>query len=182
MNEGNLALAGRGDYEIARCIFCLTGHEQRIADNINADQAAKAIYPVKTKRIRSRGVWREITSPLLPSYVFVYSAADFSGAALLRIPNVIRILTYADDGEGVLTGTDREFADLMWQRRGRVGILQAVRVGSRVEIVDGLFKQLKGRVMAMDRRKQMAKVELDIVGSMKHIWLSFDYFTEEKSE
>jgi len=182
MNEKIMGSGSHSHYEIARCIFCLTGYEQQIVDSINEGQLAKAIYPVKTKRIRSKGVWQEITSPLLPSYVFVYSSAGFSGAALLQIPNVIRILAYADDREGILTGTDREFADLMWQRRGRVGVLQAVRVGSRVEIVDGFFKQLRGRVIAMDRRKQVAKVELDVVGSMRHIWLSFDYFKEGKGE
>jgi len=66
MNEKIMGSGSHSHYEIARCIFCLTGYEQQIVDSINEGQLAKAIYPVKTKRIRSKGVWQEITSPLLP--------------------------------------------------------------------------------------------------------------------
>ena len=56
-----------------------------------------------------------------------------------------------------------------------IGVMKAVRVGERVEIVDGFFKAFKGRVIAMDKRRQTVKVELDVIGSVRTIWLPFDY-------
>jgi len=165
-------------YEVVRCLFCLTGREQLVADRINASGVARAIFPFKVKRSRYRGTWKEITAPLIPSYVFVYSDATLRAADLVKEPDVIRVLKYGEDFEGALIGDDRVFADLLWAQGGKIGILKAIRVGERVEIVDGLFKALKGRVITMDKRKQAAKVELDVVGSLKNIWLSFDYINE----
>ncbi|NLF28222.1 MAG: hypothetical protein GX592_10020 [Clostridiales bacterium] len=170
------------EYEAVRCVFCMTGHEQQVADSINEGRAAKAIFPVQIKRIRNRRTWQEVPVSLLPSYVFVYSDAELRSADLAKVQNVIRVLRYGDDSEGVLCGSDRTFADLLWARGGKLGVLKAMRVGERVEIVDGLFKALRGRVVAMDKRKQVAKVELDIVGSLRNIWLSFDYLKEGQGE
>ena len=180
MNEDSVPIGS--EYEVVRCVFCMTGYEQQVADLINESQAARAIFPIQIKRIRNRRTWQEMSVPLLPSYVFVYSGAELRAADLTKVQNVIRVLSYGDDPEGTLYGADRTFADLLWARGGRLGVLKAMRIGERVEIVDGLFKALRGRVVAMDKRKQVAKVELDIVGSLKNIWLSFDYLKEGQGE
>jgi transcription antitermination factor NusG len=168
------------EYEVVRCLFCLTGREQLVADRINASGVARAIFPFKIKRLCHRGTWREISVPLIPSYVFIYSDTNFRAADLAKEPDVLRVLKYGDDFEGILIGDDRVFANLLWAQGGKIGVLKAMRVGERVEIVDGVFKALKGRVVAMDKRKQAAKVELDVVGSLKNIWLSFDYINESE--
>ena len=82
----------------------------------------------------------------------------------------------------MLTGPDRQFADWIWQHGGLIGVLKAIRLGERVEIVDGLFKAFHGKVVQMDRRKQLARIELDILGGTKYLWLSYDCLKEPAEE
>lgn len=162
-------------YEVVRCLFCLTGREQQVIDEINASGIARAIFPQKVKRLRTRGVFQELSVPLFPGYVFVYSDTALHPASIAKVQDGLRILRYGDDSDGALVGADRAFADLLWSQDGLIGVMKAVRVGECVEIVDGFFKAFKGRVIAMDKRRQTVKVELDVVGSVRTIWLPFDY-------
>ena len=66
--------------------------------------------------------------------------SDFPGAQY-----IIRVLTYGDGGDALI-GRDREFADCSGGCNGRVGVMQALQVGERVEIIDGVFKQLRGTI------------------------------------
>lgn len=61
-------------------------------------------------------------------------------------------------------------------------MLKAIKLGDHVEIVDGLFKAFHGRVVQMDRRKQLARIELDILGGAKYLWLSYDCLKEPARE
>ena len=152
---------------------------------IEASSEARAVFPMKQKRVRKAGAWQSHDMPLLPGYVFVYTDASLQDFRhILSLPSlagVAHLLRYNDmDSDGALVGHDLDFADWLWRQDGRVNVLKAVREGERVLIVDGLFKDLNGLVVKMDRRKQTAKVQLDILGGAKYIWLSFDYIQEEK--
>ena len=52
--------------------------------------------------------------------------------------------------------------------------MRALQEGDRVEIIDGVFKQLRGRITRMDRRRKTVRVELDTQGAIRHIWLSYE--------
>ena len=165
------------DYAEVRCLFCLTGHEAAVVRAVEDKGIGRAIYPRKHKRLRRGTQWEDLYAPLLPGYVFVFSPAfdPAAQAALGGLQSVIRLLRYENrGGSAVLAGPDRQFADWLWRHGGLIGVLQAVRLGDRVEIVDGLFKAFHGRVVQMDRRKQTARIELDILGGTKYLWLSYD--------
>ena len=170
------------EYKYVRCLFCTTGKEQAVAKAIEAAGRGRALFPQRTKRILKNHVWEEQPCALLPGYVFVYSDeeqavfSDFPGAQY-----IIRVLTYGDGGDALI-GRDREFADWLWRLHGRVGVMQALPVGERVEIIDGVFKQLRGTITRMDKRRKTVRVQLDTQGAISHIWLSYEIIDRVQAE
>lgn len=127
------------------------------------------------------GVWTETVAPLMPGYVFVYSNDETDRYEELHsLPNVIRVLTYGD-GSNVLKGRDLEFADWLWRLKGHIEVMKAAQVGDRVEIIDGVFKQLHGTIIRMDRRRKTVCVLLDTEGTPKHLWLAYE-IVERRTE
>ena len=55
-----------------------------------------------------------------------------------------------------------------------LGTLAAVEINGRVQITDGLLKNYQGKVIKMDKRKQMAEIQLDIAGDVTSVWLSYE--------
>lgn len=167
------------DYRDVRCLFCTTGKEESAVRLIHAKEWGRAIFPKRVKRVLKGHEWVDVSTPLLPGYVFVYSGGkektwNSEGYELNRL---FRVLTYCE-GMDTLTGRDREFADWLWQLDGQVGSMKAVQVGDRIEVVDGLFKQLHGTITRMDRRRKTMRVELDTKGPIRQIWLSYEIIRE----
>ena len=161
-------------YTYARCLFCTTGKEEVVVRAIEESGHGQALFPQRMKKILKNGAWIERPTALLPGYVFVYSdeeTVNFSGFPGAQ--HVIRMLTYGD-GSNALIGRDREFAYWLWRLHGRVGVMQALQVGDRIEIVDGVFRQLHGTIARMDRRRKTVRVELDTQGAIRYIWLSYE--------
>ena len=107
--------------------------------------------------------------------MFVYSdeeQPDYKGFGGAQ--HILRTLMYGSDGSTALIGRDREFADWLWRLNGHVGVLKALQVGDRIEIVDGVFKQLRGTITKMDRRRKTVRVDLDTEGLLRHIWLAYE--------
>ena len=161
-------------YKYVRCLFCTTGKEEAVARGIEASGHGRALFPQRDKRFLVGRAWVERPVALLPGYVFVYSDEERAvyrsfGAA----QHIIRVLAYGG-GDDRLTGRDREFADWLWRLQGRVGVLKALEVGDRIEIVDGAFKQLRGRITKMDRRRRTVRVELDTSGAIRQLWLAYE--------
>ena len=52
--------------------------------------------------------------------------------------------------------------------------LKAVQAGDRIRIVDGVFSQLQGTILRMDRRRRTVHVALDTHGAIRQIWLAYE--------
>ena len=146
-----------------------------MAGAIQASGHGRALVPRRIKKILVNKQWMETAVALLPGYVFVYSNEEkakyqgFSGAKY-----ILRTLTYADTQQDILEGRDREFADWLWSLDGQIGIMKALQVGEKVEVVDGVFRQLHGTITRMDRRRKVMRVGLDGNGIFKQIWLTYE--------
>ncbi len=168
-------------YERVRCLFCNTGKEEQVVRLIQEKGWGRAVFARRIKTVQKNGAWTEVMHPLLPGYVFVYSGddedrhAEFSG-----LNHVIRVLTYGD-GTEILTGRDLEFAEWLWGLNGKIDVMKAAQVGDRVEIIDGVFKQLHGTVTKMDRRRRIARVSVETEGTPKQIWLAYE-IVEKRTE
>ena len=124
--------------------------------------------------MRSTGQWIEVSKPLLPGYVFVYSnEKQVRHDELAAVHHVAHILSY-ESGRDALIGGDLEFADWVWQNGGNIGAMKALQIGDWIEITDGVFKQLHGTIVRMDRRRRTFLVSLDGSGSIRQIWLTYE--------
>lgn len=162
-------------YSCVRCLFCHTGQEEAVVKAVHENGWGRAIFPKRVKTVRKGREWQETFTPLLPGYVFVYSdQKTVRYDKLLELRHVIRVLVYGEAGQDVLMGRDLEFADWLWRLNGQIGVMKALQIGDRIEIVDGVFKQLNGTVVQMDRRRRTIRVELNTEGAIRNIWLAYD--------
>lgn len=161
-------------YSSVRCLFCETGKEKRVVDAIHEKQMGRAIFAQRVKIIWKDHKYNEETYPLLPGYVFVYvGKEDILSASYQEIPHVIRVLTY-ENGMDKLRGRDLEFAEWLWQLDGKIGVMKAMKVGKRIEIIDTLFKELNGSIIKMNRRQKSIRVSLNTEGTPMQILLSYE--------
>ena len=162
------------EYRRVRCLFCNTGKEAQAVRLIQEKGWGRAIFPQRMKTVLKDGSWINAADPLLPGYVFAYSNEEEDHAAEYQsLSPVIRVLTYGDKTD-VLKGRDLEFADWIWNLQGKIGIMKAVQVNDRIEIVDGVFKKLHGTITKMDKRRRTIRVSLETEGAPKQIWLAYD--------
>ena len=159
-----------------RCLFCMTGKEESVAVRINEIGLGNAFHPRKIKPFFKNGKWEDRTISLLPGYVFVISEEPTPLNQFRRMQGVIRPMTYGpDDADGYLFGQDRALALWLIQENGVVGNVDVIREGGAVRIVGGLMKNFHGRILRLDRRKRLANVELEVVGSIHSIWLGVNF-------
>lgn len=82
-------------YTQARCLFCKTGKEARVVHMIHENGWGRAIFAQRVRYVKRSGEWKQLESPLLPSYVFVYLTSEsFENKDFYRIPHVLRVLRY----------------------------------------------------------------------------------------
>lgn len=187
MNKAGAPLRSQGKnsglgYSHSYCLFCRTGQEAKVLVALGENEHMRALFPQRMKTERRKGKWVPVQRPMLPGYIFLYvqevkahECAQGSAMVLThRLPNVLQVLRYGD-GTSVLRGRDQVFADWLWTQDGIIGISKAIRLGERVQIVDGPLKDLGGTIKSLDAHKRVAKIELDIVGSTQLLRLSFDY-------
>lgn len=162
------------EYQTVRCLFCETGKEDSVVEHVHKNGWGHAIFARRSGTVRKNGKWVEMLRPLLPSYVFVYFGWERArNVELTAMPHVIRVLHYGD-GQGNLTGRDLEFADWIWRQKGRIGVMKALQIGDWIEITDGVFKELRGTIIKMDRRRKTFLVSLDGAGVVRRLWLTYE--------
>lgn len=163
------------EYDHVRCLLCVTGEEENVVRLISALRLGDALFPKKVRRIRKRGVWLEDRTALLPGYVFVYTLGERECPAdYLRLDGVLRVLRYGEEKDGWLYGNDLAFADWIRKQDGTLSTLPAVEEGDWVRVDEGVLKEMRGRVIRVDRRKRIACVEMDILGGGKRVWLAYE--------
>lgn len=169
------------EYRCVRCLFCNTGKEEQVVRLIAEKGWGRAIFPQRMKTVLKDGAWTEAVCPLMPGYVFVYSGEEEDRLAEFpRLNHVIRVLAYGD-GSDALMGRDLEFAEWIWSLNGRIEVMKAAQIGDRIEIIDGVFKQLHGTITRMDRRRKTIRVSVEMEGTPKQIWLAYE-IVEKRAE
>ena len=167
-------------YTHVQCLFCETGKEKRVVEAIHDKHWGHALFAQRVKTMWRDQQWVEEVAPLLPGYVFVYlDQEDGVYRNDLNISHVIRVLTYGE-GQDKLTGRDLEFANWLWHMGGQIGVMKAAQIGDRVEITDGVFKELHGTIIRMNRRRKKICVSLDTQGIPMQIWLSYELCEESE--
>lgn len=170
-------------YRQVICLFCQTGQEALVAGVINANGWGRALFPQRVRTVIRKGQWSEAEKPLLPGYVFVYNEGqDYDYGSIRRLSGVIKVLTYDDTGTHQLRGEDLKLADWFWRKGGIIGPVEAIQLGDRVEITEGVFKELRGKITRMDRRRKTFCIELDGAGSIRSLWLTYEVVKKLEDE
>lgn len=73
-----------------------------------------------------------------------------------------------------LMGNDLKFADWLWRMNGEIGVIQTMQVGDRVEIADGIFQELHGKILRINKRQRKVYVSLDTPSISMHTWLAYE--------
>ena len=159
--------------EYVYCLFCETRRCQAIADQLQGKVADRAISPQIVKRQRKNGVSVDMLYDLLPGYVFVFSAKAIESIATLRVDGVIRVLGSSENAY-CLSGTDKDFANGLLAREGKIGVIKLIRVGDTVSLEDELFSGHRGKITEIDYRKQRAKIEFSFMNTTCYSWVACD--------
>ena len=158
----------------AYCLFCRTQRCEVIAKLMEIRGVDRAFSPRIIRKQRKQGVNVERKFDLLPGYVFIYSEERLTDYRLFYgMDGVIRRVGRREDGYE-LEGSDLDFAMKLLEKDGLVGAMKVCRVGDEVTLEDPLFSGCQGRVVAIDYRKERAKVEFVFDRNSCSSWISLE--------
>ena len=158
----------------AYCLFCQTQRCEVIAKLMEIRGVDRAFSPHIIRKQRKQGVNVERRFDLLPGYVFIYNKDRLTDYRLFYGMNgVIRRVGRREDGYE-LEGSDLDFAMRLLEKDGLVGTMKICRVGDEVTLEDPLFSGCQGRVVAIDYRKERAKVEFVFDRNSCSSWISLE--------
>lgn len=173
------------------CLFCKSGKEEEVVQRFEmALPNGKAIFPTRT-RIRRKGdeVAEEVVA-LLPGYVFfeIHIHENHNHAArsngrdpieaalqyLTRAESILKLLRYSD-GRWQLIGFDDQFAKMLFDAGGNIGVSRAYfDKGKRIRILSGFLKDYEGSISRVNRKRRAAEVQVDLQGKKVSMWLGYE--------
>lgn len=151
----------------AYCLFCETQRCRQIAEYLRITSGLTCVFPEVVQRKWVKGIQTEEKHDWLPGYLFIYSEDGQFRRPL--IDGVIRIL-----GNGPLTGSDLQFAEMLYHRNGILGTLSLAQEGDRCIISDPAWDELNGKIIRMDRGRKRCCVEYRFDGEIRTIWVGYE--------
>ena len=163
----------------AYCLFCRVGQEEKVAQTINEPHKDILALPVLQEKHRSKNGIRSIVKQvMLPGYVFVYSCSNVVNERIMYSSKVLRFL-HDTEGNYDLSGSDLEYAKWVLRYNGLIGCSKAVRLGSRVKVIEGPLKDYEGHIKEISKKNRNGRVEIDFMGRLLSVWLPFEWVEEE---
>lgn len=170
------------------CLFCKSGKEKEVVQRFETTLPdGKAIFPTRTRIRRKGDMVTEETVALLPGYVFFEvgeqivpiqaSEKDLVEVALqdvTRADSVLRLLRYSD-GRWQLNGFDDQFAKILFDAGGNIGVSQAYfDKGKKIRILSGFLKDYEGSISRVNKKRRTAEVWVDLQGKKVSMWLGYE--------
>jgi transcription termination/antitermination protein NusG len=125
---------------------------------------ARFHWPRRSLTIRRRGKRQESLEPVFPGYVFLETGAidEEIFRTIKRLPRFYRFLE-GNDRIRALSGNDLVLVTHFVRHGDVIGkSIVTFDENARIEVIDGPLAGLEGRIVKVDRRKQRAKVRLDL--------------------
>jgi transcription termination/antitermination protein NusG len=157
------------------CVFCITGKEEVIANNILKDcPGVQATTVRQVKRKTVNGSTSLLTQIVFPGYVFLES--EPGNEYVFRIPKdgALKLLT-TSNRSWQLYGSDERFARWVFSLNGLISLSKAYQEGDQVKVISGPLKDLEGYILRVDKRNQSGQVSLIFNNRMVKTWLGFEY-------
>jgi len=143
------------------------GREEKflaMARNEISTESAQFHWPRRKLTIRKSGKRIETLAPVFPGYIFLETVAitDSLFVTIKRLPGFYRFLE-SNDRIRALSGDDLELVTHFVRFGDVIGKSKVTfDENSRIEVKEGPLSGLEGRIVKVDRRKQRAKVRLDL--------------------
>jgi len=128
------------------------------------EDLARFHWPRRKLTIRRRGKRLDSLAPVFPGYIFLEAdeITDKIFYPTKRLPGFYRFLE-SNDRIRALTGNDLELVTHFVRFGDVIGKSKVTfDANSRIEVKEGPLAGLEGRIVKVDRRKQRAKVRLDL--------------------
>jgi len=159
------------------CIFCKTGSEHRIAQQINKkDKRTKAIAPTRVLQQKRKGRWEQREQILIPGYIFLYTGDQLQPELITDIPALYKILEY-ESGLRELQGMDYEYSMWIYRHQGYITPSKVLTEGRNVKVVDGPLLDCTGTIVKLDKHKRRAWVEFEFNGQNRVVSLTAECIT-----
>ncbi len=158
----------------AYCLFCLSGHEQKVVFHLHAAGYAALAPQAVRWRPTAAGI-RKVTCPMLPGYVFFESNGTPDWQGIQANESVLKVLQY-DDGERALRGADAEFVTWLKKYRGIIDISHAIQAGTKLEFVDGPLKDMSAKIVKVNKNRKQVQIALgDEASILRTVWCSIEF-------
>jgi transcriptional antiterminator NusG len=135
-----------------------------LAEKLFQNSGVRLLWPRRNLRIRTRGKWKDTVAPIFPSYLFVeaeevtpsmYEVFRKIPGFYHFLPNNKNITPMREDDKTILMHF-LSFGDVVDK-----SVVMFDR-DKRIRVLSGPLKGMEGRIVKVDRRKQRARVKLDM--------------------
>ncbi|MER3581588.1 MAG: transcription termination/antitermination factor NusG [Patescibacteria group bacterium] len=158
---------GRGWY----AIHTVVGFEEIVAESIMKraedfgieDKIFKAIVPKEKVWEIKDGKRQLVEKKIYPGYVLVDMIVDDRSWYVVR--NTPKVTGFIGVGTTPISISDEEIKEIFSRMQQQEPVIETnFSIGDLVEIIQGLFKGLKGKIIEIDFDKQKAKVLVPVMG------------------
>ncbi len=162
------------------CIWIKTGEEDKYIEEmqprLNANKygfGGLFYFPKKKMRLKKG---KEFIEPIFPGYVFL-ETQETDNVLLAELKNgsgFIKILPQTGKAQA-LSVQDRAIIETLVKFGSIIPIIKAsFDVNDRIVLLDGPFKDIPGKIVAVNRRNKRVNIELEIMNGVRMVGLTYE--------
>ena len=164
-------------------LFVWTGYEKdalnRLAILFN-EQQAKPFLPTVEKNFKKQGKTILEKQLMFPGYLFVETKReggefyDLVHPVIRLSPNIIRVLGKGGTESMMVTDGERKALETILGQKREIEISEGIIEGDHVKIIRGALKGFESQIIKVNRHKQEAVIELDILGAKRAVTVGLE--------
>ena len=172
------------DFENWYAIQTMSGCEKRLVATLQVLLKRIQLYLPARKVIHQiKGEQNIIELPLFPGYIFVYKSISESLDALEKANSMIAFNPVMANGK-FLEANKNEMR-FLFEVTGGDGVIELskgiVMENEEVLIIEGPLKQLNGKILFIDKRKNKAKVRIKFMNRLLDVSLGLEILSRPSS-
>ena len=163
---------------VCYCIFCVTQKTSQILEELSSGNIIPGLTVLQPKIVQRKWIRKNATEEIhdyLPGYLFLYTKEQIQPR--FDISGIIRCL-----GNSELNGQDLAFAEMIYQKKGVMGIISLMCDGERCRINDPAWEQIHGKVIRMDKGRKRCCIEFEFDGIKRSIWAGYEIVLTEQDD
>ncbi|MCM1225612.1 MAG: hypothetical protein NC548_65335, partial [Lachnospiraceae bacterium] len=179
---GGLSTNRAHDVASSNCYFCVSvrvGSEETFARKAeefffkNGEAFARVVFLKKRMRLKSG---KEYDEPFFPGYIFL-EAGDWDAELFSPLKTLDGFCRFLPENLSpqALSGHDEEIVKSILAFGETIGIVPArFDENDRIVLVSGPFQGCEGKVVSVNRRNRRLNIQLDFMGGVKVVNLSYE--------